>query len=112
LETSPAPTGGLVSPCSLAADEFQVATRSEVFYDSFQAETRHTWRSLWKPGRDAHGELLPPPGQGLSHYNHHPRQIIKRDIVVAELGPAFDQVVLLGHPPLLKDVIDQASSRH
>lgn len=31
--------------------------------------------------------------------------------VVGELGPAFDQVVLLGYPPFLKDVIDTGRAR-
>jgi hypothetical protein len=31
--------------------------------------------------------------------------------VVTALGPAFDQVVLLGYPPFLKDVIDTGDTR-
>ncbi|MFN8566593.1 MAG: hypothetical protein U0Z44_03515 [Kouleothrix sp.] len=31
--------------------------------------------------------------------------------MVAELGPAYDQVVLLGYPPFLKDIADAGRAR-
>ncbi len=101
-------------PRSLA-DEFQVATRFEqVFYDSFQAETRHTLAVIcfplgtWVGGMYTANCCRHLAGKGYPITTITPGNNQKEILrVVQELGPAFDQVVLLGYPPILKDVIDQ-----
>ena len=100
-------------PRSLS-DEFQVATRFEqIFHDSFQADTRRTLAVIcftlgtWVGGvytanccrhLATKGYLITVVTPG-----NNKAEIFR---VVQELGTAFEQVVLLGYPPFLKDVID------
>jgi len=101
-------------PRSLA-DEFQVATRFEqVFYDSFQADTRRTLAVVcfplgtWVGGMYTANCCRHLAGKGYPITTITPGNNSKEIFrVVQELGPAFEQVVLLGYPPFLKDVIDR-----
>ena len=97
------------------ANEFQVATRFEqVFYDSFQADTRCTLAVICFPLGTWVGGMytanccrhLASKGYPVTTITpgNNPVEIIR---VVQELGPGFEQVVLLGYPPFLKDVIDR-----
>ena len=96
------------------ADELPIATRFEqVFHDSFQAASRRTLAVVcfalgtWVGGMftasccralaaKGYPLMLVTPGSN--------RDEIWR--VVRELAPQFEQTVLLGYPPFLKDVID------
>ena len=96
------------------ADEFASATRFEqIFHDSFQADQRTTLAVVcfalgtWVGGLyttsccrhlASKGYLLTVIAPGSNK-----TEILS---VVQKLGPNFDQVVLLGYPPFLKDVID------
>lgn len=95
-------------------DEFQIATRFEqIFYDSFQADQRRTLAIVcfalgtWVGGMYTANCCRHVASKG------YPITVItpgnqKAEIfrVVQALAPEFDQVVLLGYPPFLKDVID------
>lgn len=95
-------------------DEFQIATRFEqIFYDSFQADQRRTLAIVcfalgtWVGGMYTANCCRHVANKG------YPISVItpgnqKAEIfrVVQALAPEFDQVVLLGYPPFLKDVID------
>ncbi len=107
-------TGGPTVWLRSLTDELEIAARFEqVFRDSFAAERRTTLAVVcfalgtWVGGMftaqccrylSAKGYpiTLVTPGNN--------REEIFR--VVLGLGPAFEQVVLLGYPPFLKDVID------
>jgi phenylacetate-CoA ligase len=96
------------------ADELAVAQRFEqVFQDSFGAQERRTLAVVcfalgsWVGGLftlaccrhlAAKGYPLVTLAPGMN------KPEIYR--ILAELGPGFDQVVLLGYPPYLKDVVD------
>jgi phenylacetate-CoA ligase len=95
-------------------DELDIAIRFEqVFYDSFNTDTTSTLAVVcfpmgtWVGGMHTanccrylaakeYSVTLVTPG-------NNPSEILK---VVQELGPAFEQVVLLGYPPFIKNVID------
>lgn len=95
-------------------DEFAIATRFEqIFYDSFQADCRRTlavvcfalgtWvGGIYTASCCRHLASKGYPVTVITPGNHK-TEILR---VVRALGPAFDQVVLLGYPPFLKDVID------
>jgi phenylacetate-CoA ligase len=101
------------------SDEYTVATRFEqAFHDSFQADTRRTLAVVcfalgtWVGGMftanccrhlAAKGYLITVVTPG-----NNQEEIFR---VVRELGPSFEQVVLLGYPPFLKDVIDRGITR-
>ena len=96
------------------SDEFQIATRFEqIFYHSFQADKRTTLAIVcftlgtWVGGiytasccrhlaAKGYPIIVTTPGNNKS-------EIFR---IVRDLAPLFDQVVLLGYPPFLKDVID------
>jgi phenylacetate-CoA ligase len=100
-------------------DELAVATRFEqVFHDSFEADRRSTLAVVcfalgtWVGGMytaaccrhlaaKGYRIMVVTPGSN--------RDEILR--VVGELGPAFEQVVLLGYPPFVKDVVDTGAAR-
>lgn len=100
-------------------DEIHIATRFEqIFHDSFRSDTRRTLAVVcfamgtWVGGMytanccrhlAAKGYLITVVTPG-----NHKEEILR---VVEELGPGFDQVVLLGYPPFLKDVIDTGLAR-
>jgi len=100
-------------------DELAVARRFEqVFHDSFAAAERRTLAVVcfalgtWVGGMFTasccrHLALKGYPITVITPGNN--KDEIFR--VVTELGPSFDQVVLLGYPPFLKDVIDAGLAR-
>lgn len=101
------------------ADEFAVAARFEqVFSDSFAADRRHTLAVVcFALGTWVGGMFTASCCRHLAAKGY-PLTVItpgsnKEEIlrVVTALGTAFDQVVLLGYPPFLKDVIDTGRAR-
>ncbi|OQW75207.1 MAG: phenylacetate--CoA ligase [Proteobacteria bacterium ST_bin11] len=98
--------------------ELDVAVRFEqVFKDSFQADKRTTlavvcfalgnWvggmfttSCCWHLARKGYPLMVATPGNNKS-------EIFR---VVRELAPHFEQTVLLGYPPFLKDVIDAGAA--
>src|SRR5262245_24386375 len=96
------------------ADELGIATRFEqIFHDSFQADSRRTLAVVcFTLGTWVGGMFTANCCRYLSSKGY-PITVItpgnnKEEIyrVVTELGGAFDQVVLLGYPPFLKDIVD------
>jgi len=96
------------------ADEFAVAERFEqVFRDSFAADERRTLAvtcfalGSWVGGHFTLACCRHLAAKGYPILNIAPG-MNKPEIyrILKELGPGFDQVVLLGYPPYLKDVID------
>jgi phenylacetate-CoA ligase len=94
--------------------ELEVAARFEqVFRDGFRADERTTLAVVgFAMGTWVGGMYTAQCCRYLSQKGY-PLTLVtpgnsKREIlrVVTELGPAFDQVVLLGYPPFVKDVID------
>ncbi len=97
------------------SDELQIATRFEqIFYDSFQADNCRTLAVVcfslgtWVGGMYTANccRHLASKGYPITVITpgSNPTEIFR---VVRELGSAFEQVVLLGYPPFLKDVIDK-----
>jgi phenylacetate-CoA ligase len=95
-------------------DELAVAARFEqVFRDSFQADHRSTLAVICFPlGTWVGGMFTAAACRHLATKGYpitvltpgNNRAEIMR--VVRELGPMFEQTVLLGYPPFLKDVVD------
>jgi len=101
-----------------AAFEADVALRFEqVFADSFQANRRSTlavvcfalgnWvgglfttSCCWHLARKGYPLLVATPGNNKA-------EIFR---IVRELAPQFEQLVLLGYPPFIKDVIDAGAA--
>jgi len=101
-----------------AAYELDVAVRFEqVFHDSFHADKRSTlaivcfalgnWvgglfttSCCWYLARKGYPLMVATPGNNKA-------EIFR---VVRELAPQFEQTVLLGYPPFVKDVIDAGIS--
>ena len=95
--------------------ELDVALRFEqVFYDSFHAHERstlavvcfalgnwvgglYTTSCCWHLARKGYPLMVATPGNNKA-------EIFR---VVRELSPHFEQTVLLGYPPFIKDVIDE-----
>lgn len=101
------------------ADEFQIAPRFEqVFRDSFHADERRTLAVVcfalgtWVGGMFTASccRYLAAKGYPITVITpgNNKDEILR---VVAELGPAYDQVVLLGYPPFLKDIVDAGRAR-
>jgi len=95
-------------------DEFQVATRFEqIFQDSFAADRRRTLAVIcFALGTWVGGMYTMNCCRHLA-MKGYPLTVItpgsnKTEIfrVIQAIGSEFDQVVLLGYPPFLKDVID------
>lgn len=100
-------------------DELGVAVRFEqVFRDGFHADTRRTLAVVcFALGTWVGGMYTASCCRHLAAKGY-PVTVVtpgnnKDEIfrVLAELGPRFEQVVLLGYPPFLKDVIDTGRSR-
>jgi phenylacetate-CoA ligase len=100
-------------------DELTIATRFEqIFHDSFAADTRRTLAVVcfalgtWVGGMYTTSCLRHVAAKGypitIVTPGNNKAEIMR---VVAELGPHFEQVVLLGYPPFLKDVIDAGRSQ-
>jgi phenylacetate-CoA ligase len=101
------------------SDELAIARRFEqIFHDSFQADTRRTLAVVcFSLGTWVGGMFTANCCRYLSSKGY-PVTVVtpgnnKEEIyrVVAELGGAFEQVVLLGYPPFLKDVVDGGIAR-
>jgi phenylacetate-CoA ligase len=95
-------------------DELQIATRFEqIFHDSFAADTKPTLAVIcftlgtWVGGMFTTNccRYLASKGYAITVITpgNNKEDILR---VVQELGDNFAQVVLLGYPPFLKDVID------
>lgn len=101
------------------SDELQIATRFEqIFHDSFSADTQRTLAVVcFTLGTWVGGMFTTDCCRHLASKGYpitvvtpgNNREEILR--VVQELGSLFEQVVLLGYPPFLKDVIDAGRSR-
>ncbi len=96
-------------------DELQIATRFEqIFRDSFQADHRRTLAVIcfalgtWVGGMYTANccRHLSSKGYPITIITpgNNPPEIFR---VISALAPEFEQVVLLGYPPFLKDVIDR-----
>jgi phenylacetate-CoA ligase len=99
-------------------DELQIATRFEqIFHDSFSADTHRTLAVVcFTLGTWVGGMFTTDCCRHLASKGY-PITVVtpgnnKAEIlrVVQELGSLFEQVVLLGYPPFLKDVIDTGRS--
>jgi phenylacetate-CoA ligase len=101
------------------SDELQIATRFEqIFHDSFYADTKRTLTVIcftlgtWVGGMFTTNccRYLASKGYPITVITpgNNKAEILR---VVQELGSGFDQVVLLGYPPFLKDVIDTGIAR-
>lgn len=101
------------------ADELPITTRFEqIFHDSFRADERRTLAIIcfalgtWVGGMFTASccRYLAAKGYPLTVITPgNNREEILR--VVGELGPAYDQVVLMGYPPFLKDIVDAGRAR-
>ncbi|MFN6568058.1 phenylacetate--CoA ligase family protein [Dendronalium sp. ChiSLP03b] len=100
-------------------DELQIATRFEqIFHDSFSANTRRTLAVIcftlgtWVGGMFTTNccRYLASKGYPITVITpgNNKEEILR---VIQELGANFEQVVLLGYPPFLKDVIDTGMTR-
>jgi phenylacetate-CoA ligase len=98
----------------LVTDELQIATRFEyIFRESFQCDRRSTLAIVcfalgtWVGGiyTAACCRWLASKGYPITVITpgNHKTEILR---VVQALGPQFEQTVLLGYPPFLKDVVD------
>jgi phenylacetate-coenzyme A ligase PaaK-like adenylate-forming protein len=101
------------------SDELAITARFEqVFRDSFSADTRRTLAVVcFTLGTWVGGMYTASCSRYLASKGY-PITVItpgnnKEEIfrVVTELGPLFEQVVLLGYPPALKDIIDTGIAR-
>lgn len=96
------------------ADELAVAVRFEqVFRDSFRADERRTLAVVCFPLGTWVGGMFTTAACRHLATKGYPITVVapgnsRLEIlrVVRALGPAFDQTVLLGYPPFLKDVVD------
>ncbi|MBC6472845.1 MAG: phenylacetate--CoA ligase family protein [Hormoscilla sp. GM102CHS1] len=95
-------------------DELDIATRLEqIFHDSFSADTRSTLAVVcftlgtWVGGMFTTSccRYLASKGYPITLITpgNNKREILR---VIPQLAPNFEQVVLLGYPPFLKDAID------
>ncbi|MEH2089134.1 phenylacetate--CoA ligase family protein [Nostoc sp.] len=100
-------------------DELQIATRFEqIFHDSFYTDSRRTLAVIcftlgtWVGGMFTTNccRYLASKGYLITVITpgNNKEEILR---VVQELGSGFEQVVLLGYPPFLKDVIDTGIAR-
>lgn len=100
------------------ADELEIAVRFEqIFYDSFYADTKRTLAVVCFALGTWVGGMYSASCCRYLASKDYPITVItpgsnKQEIlrVVKELGPQFEQVVLLGYPPFLKNVIDTGIS--
>ncbi|MER5511613.1 hypothetical protein ABT052_40830 [Streptomyces sp. NPDC002766] len=99
-------------------DELHIARRFEqIFADAFRAAERSTLAVVcfplgtWVGGLFTAGcvRLLSAKGYPVTVVapGNKPEEILR---VLPELAPGFDQTVLLGYPPFLKDVIDTGAA--
>jgi phenylacetate-CoA ligase len=96
------------------ADEFPVAVRFEqVFRDAFHAHTKRTLAVVcfalgtWVGGMFTSSCMRHLSAKGYPVVTATPGNKIDEILrVVQRLGPQFEQTVLLGYPPFLKEVVD------
>jgi phenylacetate-CoA ligase len=101
------------------SDELAIARRFEqIFHDSFAADTRRTLAVVCFTLGTWVGGMYTASCTRYLASKGYPVTVItpgnnKDEIfrVVTELGPLFEQVVLLGYPPALKDIIDSGIAR-
>jgi phenylacetate-CoA ligase len=101
------------------SDEFSIATRFEqVFCDSFEANTKSTLAVVCFPLGTWVGGMYTTSCCRYLAARGYPITLItpgnnKTEIfrVVQELATLFEQTVLLGYPPFLKDAIDSGKSQ-
>jgi phenylacetate-CoA ligase len=114
LAMSSGSTGSPVIWPRFITDEYVIAQRFEqIFHDSFRADERHTLAMVcFTLGTWVGGMFTASCCRHLAARGY-PITVItpgsnKNEIfrALVELGPMFDQVVLLGYPPFLKHVID------
>jgi phenylacetate-CoA ligase len=100
-------------------DELHIATRFEqIFRDSFGADKRRTLAVIcftlgtWVGGMFTTNccRWLASKGYSITVITpgNNQQEILR---VTQELGPAYEQVVLLGYPPFLKDTLDRGISQ-
>ncbi|HZA29859.1 MAG TPA: phenylacetate--CoA ligase family protein [Gammaproteobacteria bacterium] len=100
-------------------DEFPIATRFEqVFHDSFKADTRRTLAVVcfalgtWVGGMYTANccRHLAAKGYPITSITpgNNKEEILR---VIEALAPNFEQVVLLGYPPFIKDIVDTGLAR-
>ena len=100
-------------------DEYEIATRFEqVFFDSFRADLQSTLAIVcfslgtWVGGMYTASccRHLATKGYPLAVVTpgSNQKEIFR---VLESLAPSFEQVILLGYPPFLKDVIDSGAQR-
>jgi phenylacetate-CoA ligase len=100
------------------ADEYPIARRFEqAFYDSFRAHERRTLAIVcfalgtWVGGMYTAACCRHLAARGYPITVVTPGNNVGEILrVVQRLGPDFEQVVLLGYPPFLKDVVDSGLS--
>lgn len=96
------------------ADELEIASRFEqVFRDAFRAHERRTLAVIcFTMGTWVGGMYTAQCCRYLAQKGYHITVVTpgnnKAEIykAVSQLGPYYDQVVLLGYPPFIKDVVD------
>jgi len=101
------------------ADEFPVAVRFEqVFRDAFQAQTKRTLAVVcfalgtWVGGMFTASCMRHLSAKGYPVVTATPGNKIDEILrVVHRLSPQFEQTVLLGYPPFLKEVVDAGRSQ-
>lgn len=101
------------------SDELAITTRFEqIFHDSFFADSRRTLAVVCFTLGTWVGGLFTTNCCRYLASKGYPITVIapgnnKEEIfrVVQELGGAFEQVVLLGYPPFIKDVVDTGIAR-
>jgi phenylacetate-CoA ligase len=114
LAVSSGSTGAPTFWPRFVSDEYAIATRFEqVFRESFQADHQRTLAVVCFPMGTWVGGLfttnccrhLAAKGYPLTVIapGNNPREILR---IVGELGSNFEQVVLLGYPPFVKDIVD------
>jgi phenylacetate-CoA ligase len=102
------------------ADEFPVAVRFEqVFRDAFRAHEKRTLAVIcfalgtWVGGMFTTACMRHLSAKGYPLVTATPGNKIDEILrVVARLAPQFEQTVLLGYPPFLKEVIDAGSRQN
>ncbi len=101
------------------ADELEISYRFEqIFHDSFRADTRSTLAVICFPlGTWVGGMFTANCCRALASKGYritvvtpgnNPDEIFR---VVRHLAPMFEQTVLLGYPPFLKDVVDRGRAQ-
>jgi phenylacetate-CoA ligase len=119
IAASSGSTGKPTYWCRFFTDELEITTRFEqIFHDSFFADSKPTLAVIcftlgtWVGGMFTSNccRYLASKGYPITLITpgNNKDEILR---AISELGTEFEQVVLLGYPPFLKDVIDTGISR-